>query len=177
MGGTCSGASLKNLPKKILIVGNSGAGKTHLLYSWLLGRNDLETVPTDSFNVERIVSGTCVYMMWDLCGCKDFRLKRRQFFHGTDGVVYVIDPTSDSVDAIDDLTLVSSDRDLHHLPCLVLISRRNDVKTDWLVRVKDALRSHSGATHVMDVDIVDQKSINDALRQLDRMFAPTNGHQ
>lgn len=68
-------------------------GKTHLLYSWLLGRNDLETVPTDSFNVERIVSGTCVYMMWDLCGCKDFRLKRRQFFHGTDGkhlILFVI---------------------------------------------------------------------------------------
>lgn len=177
MGGTCSGASLKRLPKKILIVGNTGAGKTHLLYSWLLGRNDLETVPTDSFNVERIVSGTSVYMMWDLCGCKDFRLKRRQFFHGTDGVVYVIDPSSDSIDAIDDLTLVSSDRDLHHLPCLVLISRRNGVKTDLLLQVKDALRSHGSVTSVMDVDVLDQKSVNDTLHQLDRMFVPTNGHQ
>lgn len=177
MGGTCSGVSLKRLPKKILIVGNSGAGKTHLLYSWLLGRNDLETVPTDSFNVERIVSGTCVYMMWDLCGCNDFRLKRRQFFHGTDGVVYVIDSSSDSVDVIDDLTQVLSDRDLHHLPCLVLISKRNDVTTDWLVQVEDALRSHSGTTHVMDVDVTDQKSVSDALCQLDTMFTPTNVHQ
>lgn len=52
-------------------------GKIYLLYSWLLGRNDFETVLIDSFNVERIVFGICVYMMWDFCGCKDFRLKRR----------------------------------------------------------------------------------------------------
>ncbi|XP_022334103.2 ADP-ribosylation factor-like protein 11 [Crassostrea virginica] len=175
MGGTCSGASVKGLPKKILIVGNSGAGKTHLLYSWLLGRGDLDPVPTDSFNVERVTSDGGVYMMWDLCGRMDFRLKRRQFFHGTDGVVYVIDPSSDADDAVKDLITVATDRDLSVVPFLILISQRQDVKTDWIVKVQTALKTHKSSTHIMGVDIINQKSIANALSQLDKMFTPANG--
>ncbi|XP_048737761.1 uncharacterized protein LOC125652519 [Ostrea edulis] len=170
MGGTCSGVStINDLPKKILIIGNSGAGKTHLLYSWLLGRNDLDTIPTDSFNVER-VSSDSVYMMWDLCGREDFRLKRRQFFHGTDGVVYIIDPLSDKDDVVNDLTMVSTDRDLNQLPFLVLINKKDEMTTDLRLTVEDALGSHAGLIHVMDVNVMNMESVSSTLRQLNKMF-------
>jgi exosome complex RNA-binding protein Rrp42 (RNase PH superfamily) len=44
------------------------------------------------------------------------------------GVVYVVDPLSDTEDVVNDLTIVSTDRDLHHLPFLVLINKRNGKK-------------------------------------------------
>ena len=50
-----------------------------------------------------------------------------------------------------------------------------DVKTDWIVKVQTALKTHKSSTHVMDVDIINQKSIANALSQLDKMFTPANG--
>ncbi|XP_061194354.1 uncharacterized protein LOC133202529 [Saccostrea echinata] len=170
MGGTCSGSSRKDLPKKILIIGNSGGGKTLLLYSWVLGTNDLDTVPTDSFNVERVTLDGKVYMMWDLCGRKDFRLKRRQFYHGTDGVVYVIDTSSDIEDAIDDLTKVAVERDLNSIPFLVLINKRKDMNSDLVLKVESTLKYHPGSSQVMVVNIMNKESVTTALTQLDKML-------
>ncbi|XP_062600690.1 uncharacterized protein LOC134262328 [Saccostrea cucullata] len=174
MGGTCSGPSLKDLPKKILIIGNSGGGKTHLLYSWVLGTNDLDTVPTDSFNVERVAVEGKVYMVWDLCGRKDFRLKRRQFYHGTDGVVYIIDALSDIEDTIDDLAKVTMERDLNSLPFLVLINKRKDINSDLVIKVESALKNHPGSSQVMDVNIMDKESVSAALIQLHKMLTSTS---
>lgn len=50
-----------------------------------------------------------------------------------------------------------------------------DVKTDWIVKVQTALKTHKSSTHIMDVDIINQKSIANALSQLDKMFTPANG--
>lgn len=49
------------------------------------------------------------------------------------------------------------------------------MKTDWIVKVQTALKTHESSTHVMDVDIINQKSIANALSQLDKMFTPANG--
>ena len=64
-----------------------GVGKTHILYSWLLGHDAVvSTHPTLEFNVEKIITKDGrVFLVWDISGCERFRPKRRHFFEGTQG--------------------------------------------------------------------------------------------
>ncbi|OWF53382.1 ADP-ribosylation factor-like [Mizuhopecten yessoensis] len=142
MGATCSSGGTKTLavnlsyteleyPQKILMVGPSGAGKTHLLYSWKLGcDNVVEPVQTSDFNVEQVrASSGHSFMVFDLSGSPNFRVKRRQFYQGTEGIVFVVDSTcldtKEMDDAKQDLVSVLHDRDLIHTPLLVLGNKQD----------------------------------------------------
>ncbi|XP_033735512.1 ADP-ribosylation factor-like isoform X2 [Pecten maximus] len=142
MGATCSSGGTKTLavnlsyteleyPQKILMVGPSGAGKTHLLYSWKLGsQNVVEPVRTSDFNVEQIraTSGHS-FMVFDLSGSPSFRVRRRQFYQGTEGIVFVVDSTcmgtKEMDDARQDLVSVLHDRDLVHTPLLIIGNKQD----------------------------------------------------
>ncbi|XP_069118421.1 uncharacterized protein [Argopecten irradians] len=143
MGATCSSGGTKTLavnlsyteleyPQKILMVGPSGAGKTHLLYSWKLGcHNVVEPVQTPDFNVEQInASSRHSFMVFDLSGSPSFRVRRRQFYQGTEGIVFVVDSTCigtrEMDDAKQDLVSVLHDRDLINTP-LLIISNKQDL--------------------------------------------------
>lgn len=59
-------------------------GKTHLLYHWCLGEGaDITTRPTESFNVEKVHCGGLILLVWDVGD----KARRRQFFHGTEGLL------------------------------------------------------------------------------------------
>ncbi|XP_060070532.1 ADP-ribosylation factor-like [Ylistrum balloti] len=143
MGATCSSGGTKTLsvnlsyteldyPQKILMVGPSGAGKTHLLYSWKLGCNNVvEPVKTSDFNVEQVQATTSgqSFVVFDLSGSPSFRVRRRQFYHGTEGIVFVVDSTclgtKEMDDAKQDLVSVLHDRDLINTPLLIIGNKQD----------------------------------------------------
>ncbi|KAH3848342.1 ADP-ribosylation factor-like [Dreissena polymorpha] len=122
MGGVCSGYTV---PKKILLTGPKGSGKTTLLYTWCVGGKDAKVPRTESFNVEMVHGprGGQLLLVWDVTD----PIRRRQFFHGTEAIVYMIDSRylSDLDDVRDDLHVLLEDRDLKHLPVLLVLGKKD----------------------------------------------------
>ena len=52
-------------PKRIIMVGLDGAGKTTILYKFKLGEA-LNTIPTIGFNVETVRYKTIEFTVWDI---------------------------------------------------------------------------------------------------------------
>ncbi|WAR19501.1 ARFK-like protein [Mya arenaria] len=64
-------------------------GKTTLLYGWCLPGQETMAAPTQSFNVEMVygVRNGQMLLMWDISDIS----RRRQFYHGTEALVYLLD--------------------------------------------------------------------------------------
>lgn len=133
MGAACtnSSAEIKNsVPLKLLVLGFSDTGKTFVVYAWSLGMSNMvKTLPTDAamFNVEKVTapkSGQPMYL-WDIGGKMAHR--RRSYFLGTQGIVYVLDASKPAQmrDVFDDLSFLVADRDLTGLPLLILANKQN----------------------------------------------------
>ncbi|XP_060558329.1 ADP-ribosylation factor-like protein 11 [Ruditapes philippinarum] len=120
MGGVCSA---RRIPRKVLLTGPRGSGKTTLLYFWC--RNMItDTLPTESFNVETVTRPRIgPLLIWDVTDTS----RRRQFFHGTEAIVYVFEGGNEAeMNTVkSDLTKLLSDRDLHNLPLLLVVSKQD----------------------------------------------------
>ncbi|XP_052787669.1 ADP-ribosylation factor K-like [Mya arenaria] len=120
MGGVCSGYSV---PKKVLLMGPKGSGKTTLLYGWCLPGQETMAVPTQSFNVEMVygVRNGQMLLMWDISDIS----RRRQFYHGTEALVYLLDASelSNLQEVQADLRVLLRDRDMKGLPLLFVLSK------------------------------------------------------
>mmetsp|Transcript_27902 Transcript_27902/g.34071 ORF Transcript_27902/g.34071 Transcript_27902/m.34071 type:complete len:179 (-) Transcript_27902:147-683(-) len=89
MGGS---ASKKRNIIRILLLGLDGAGKTTLLYKITGGKSDVLGAPTVGFNAETINwDKKTILNIWDVGGQDKFRDLWRQYFAGTDGVLFVVD--------------------------------------------------------------------------------------
>jgi len=74
---------------RVLLLGLDAAGKTTTLYQ-LMGKND-KTVPTIGYNVETISVPPLEFMVWDVSGQERLRSFWRHYYHGTCGVIFVVD--------------------------------------------------------------------------------------
>jgi len=87
-------AALQNLfdntPKRILLLGIDGAGKTTVLYKMKLGET-IHTAPTIGFNVETVQYRNIKFTMWDVGGQDRIRKLWRHYYEGTNGLIYVVD--------------------------------------------------------------------------------------
>ncbi|XP_076463634.1 ADP-ribosylation factor-like protein 4D [Babylonia areolata] len=172
--GASSGLDVAKNTVKILVLGFSGSGKTFVVYSWALGlRNMIETVPTDAamFNVERIrspLSGRPLYM-WDISGKMIHR--RRSYFIGTEGLVYVVDAQKAKVtDVLADLQSLLLDRDLFGVPVLVLVNKVVDGETLSAVELLPRLQKLAPPETkcaMRDVHMHSEQDLSDALLHLD----------
>lgn len=75
---------------RILMVGLDAAGKTTILYKLKLGEN-VTTIPTIGFNVERVEYKNIAFTMWDVGGQHKIRPLWRHYFQNTDGLIFVVD--------------------------------------------------------------------------------------
>lgn len=82
---------------KILIVGESGVGKSSLLLRFVDGRFDLNshsTIGVDYKTKMVNVDGTKVRLaLWDTAGQERFRALTQSFYRGAHGVIFVYDIT------------------------------------------------------------------------------------
>lgn len=74
---------------RVLLVGLDAAGKTTLLYH-LIG-NQSATIPTIGFNVETVHFPPIEFVVWDVSGQDKLRTFWRHYYHGTSGLIFVVD--------------------------------------------------------------------------------------
>ncbi|XP_046372667.2 ADP-ribosylation factor-like protein 11 [Haliotis rufescens] len=117
-------------PFKVLILGPSNAGKTYLLYSWLLEVEGVHsTKPTEEFNVETLESKSGVrFTVWDLSGALRHHRKRK-FYEGTQGLVFVYNANTDLTQAKDDFQLLLEERVVQDVPLMIVANQMKEHET------------------------------------------------
>ncbi|XP_074834959.1 putative ADP-ribosylation factor-like protein 5C [Carettochelys insculpta] len=77
---------------KVIIVGLDNAGKTTILYQFLMNEV-VHTSPTIGSNVEEIVLQKTHFLMWDIGGQETLRSTWNTYYSNTEFVILVIDST------------------------------------------------------------------------------------
>uniref|UniRef100_A0A7S3LTL7 ADP-ribosylation factor n=1 Tax=Palpitomonas bilix TaxID=652834 RepID=A0A7S3LTL7_9EUKA len=75
---------------RLLMVGLDAAGKTTILYKLKLNEN-ITTIPTIGFNVERVEYKNLTFTMWDVGGQHKIRPLWHHYYANTDGIIFVVD--------------------------------------------------------------------------------------
>ncbi|CAI9619353.1 unnamed protein product, partial [Staurois parvus] len=81
-----------NKEHKVIIVGLDNAGKTTILYQFLMNEV-VHTAPTIGSNVEEIVLRNTHFLMWDIGGQETLRATWNSYYSNTEFVILVIDST------------------------------------------------------------------------------------
>ncbi|CAH2292552.1 ADP-ribosylation factor 5C [Pelobates cultripes] len=81
-----------NREHKVIIVGLDNAGKTTILYQFLMNEV-VHTAPTIGSNVEEIVIRNTQFLMWDIGGQETLRATWNSYYSNTEFVILVIDST------------------------------------------------------------------------------------
>ncbi|XP_059526820.1 putative ADP-ribosylation factor-like protein 5C isoform X1 [Myotis daubentonii] len=77
---------------KVIIVGLDNAGKSTILYQFLMNEA-VHTCPTIGSNVEEVVLRKTHFLMWDIGGQEALRSTWNTYFSNTEFIVLVIDST------------------------------------------------------------------------------------
>jgi ADP-ribosylation factor-like protein 3 len=77
---------------RILVLGLDNAGKTTIM-NRLAGDEIQDIKPTQGFNVKSVQSEGFKMNLWDIGGQKAIRPYWRNYYEGTDVIIYVIDST------------------------------------------------------------------------------------
>lgn len=81
-----------NEEHKIVIVGLDNAGKTTILYQFLMNEV-VHTSPTIGSNVEEVVWKNIHFIMWDIGGQESLRAAWNTYYSNTEFVILVVDST------------------------------------------------------------------------------------
>ncbi|XP_039262482.1 ADP-ribosylation factor-like protein 5A [Styela clava] len=81
-----------NEEHKVIIVGLDNAGKTTILYQFLMNEV-VQTSPTIGSNVEEIVCKKTKFVMWDIGGQESLRSSWSTYYANSDFVILVVDST------------------------------------------------------------------------------------
>ncbi|GAB1601378.1 ADP-ribosylation factor 5-like [Argonauta hians] len=177
---SCRGGSAGHLlggPSKVLMVGPTKAGKTHLLYSWLLGQQAVvSTHPTLEFNVEKIITRDGrIFLVWDISGCERFRPKRRHFLEGTQAIVFVIDSAKPLQLKLAKLDLweILQENELKSCPLLVIANKQDNKESLPVENVS----AEMGLSNIQDriwsiiaISALETEGVDKALRELCRLL-------
>uniref|UniRef100_A0ABI0P4S3 ARF like GTPase 5B n=1 Tax=Bos taurus TaxID=9913 RepID=A0ABI0P4S3_BOVIN len=80
----------KNDKHKVIIVGLDNAGKTTILYQFLMNEV-VHTSPTIGSNVEEIVVKNTHFLMWDIGGQESLRSSWNTYYSNTEFIILVVD--------------------------------------------------------------------------------------
>jgi len=81
-----------NEEHKVIIVGLDNAGKTTILYQFLMGEV-VHTSPTIGSNVEQVTWRNIHFVMWDIGGQENLRTSWTTYYAHTEFIILVIDST------------------------------------------------------------------------------------
>ncbi|TSL34566.1 MAM and LDL-receptor class A domain-containing protein 1 [Bagarius yarrelli] len=81
-----------NQEHKVIIVGLDNAGKTTILYQFLM-KEVVHTSPTIGSNVEEIVVKNTHFLMWDIGGQESLRSSWNTYYSNTEFIILVVDST------------------------------------------------------------------------------------
>lgn len=111
---------------RILMLGLDGAGKTTILYKLKKGET-VKTIPTIGFNVETIDYKNFSFIIWDVGGHGNIRHLWKNYYHHTDGLIFVVDSTDEKriEEAAKELTQLLAEEQLKGCPVLVLANKQD----------------------------------------------------
>ncbi|XP_043209878.1 ADP-ribosylation factor-like protein 5B isoform X2 [Amphibalanus amphitrite] len=114
---------------KILIIGLDNAGKTTIMYQYLLG-DTVHTSPTIGSNVEEIKYKNTQFVMWDLGGQESLRASWNTYYANTQFIILVVDSTDqDRLPVVkEELCKILAHDELAKASLLVLANKQ-DVKS------------------------------------------------
>ncbi|PFX27566.1 ADP-ribosylation factor-like protein 5B [Stylophora pistillata] len=81
-----------NEEHKVIIVGLDNAGKTTILYQFLMSEV-VHTSPTIGSNVEEVVWKNIHFLMWDIGGQESLRSAWNTYYTNTEFLILVVDST------------------------------------------------------------------------------------
>ncbi|XP_007892562.1 ADP-ribosylation factor 6 [Callorhinchus milii] len=115
-----------NKEMRILMLGLDAAGKTTVLYKIKLGL-PVTTIPTVGFNVETMTYRNMRFNIWDVGGQDKIRPLWRNYYTGTQGLIFVVDSTDrDRIDeARKELYRVINDREMRNAIILVFANKQD----------------------------------------------------
>jgi len=117
-----------NEEHKIVILGLDNAGKTTILYQFLMDEV-VQTSPTIGSNVEEVMYKNIHFIMWDLGGQQSLRQSWSTYFTNTEFVILVVDSTdSERLSLVKgELERLVAQEELSHAAFLIYANKQ-DVK-------------------------------------------------
>lgn len=111
---------------RILMVGLDAAGKTTVLYQLRLGEN-VVTIPTIGFNVEKVEYKNLSFTVWDIGGQDKIRRLWKHYYNGVNGIIFVVDSNDPArfKEAGDEIARLASEPELDRIPLLVLANKQD----------------------------------------------------
>eukprot|EP01090_Pellita_catalonica_P021936 TRINITY_DN834_c0_g2_i1.p1 TRINITY_DN834_c0_g2~~TRINITY_DN834_c0_g2_i1.p1 ORF type:complete len:183 (+),score=38.94 TRINITY_DN834_c0_g2_i1:68-616(+) len=115
-----------NTKAQILLIGLDSAGKTAVIYKLQLGEN-VQTVPTIGFNVEKVSYNKLDFTIFDVGGQDRIRTLWHYYYAGTNGIIFVVDSsdTERLKEARDELHKTLKSDLLKNVPLLVLANKQD----------------------------------------------------
>uniref|UniRef100_T1JPA3 ADP-ribosylation factor-like protein 5B n=1 Tax=Strigamia maritima TaxID=126957 RepID=T1JPA3_STRMM len=115
-----------NEEHKIVIVGLDNAGKTTILYQFLMNEV-VHTSPTIGSNVEEVVWKNIHFIMWDIGGQESLRAAWNTYYSNTEFVILVIDSTDRERLSIsrEELYKMLAHDDLHKAAVLIFANKQD----------------------------------------------------
>ncbi|XP_046374946.1 ADP-ribosylation factor-like protein 5B [Haliotis rubra] len=117
-----------NEEHKVIIVGLDNAGKTTILYQFLMNEV-VHTSPTIGSNVEEVVWKNIHFLMWDIGGQETLRSAWNTYYTNTEFIIIVIDSTDRERLSLtkEELTKMMHHEDLRKTSVLVFANKQ-DIK-------------------------------------------------
>eukprot|EP00123_Amoebidium_parasiticum_P020570 comp52682_c0_seq1/m.47696 comp52682_c0_seq1/g.47696 ORF comp52682_c0_seq1/g.47696 comp52682_c0_seq1/m.47696 type:complete len:189 (-) comp52682_c0_seq1:151-717(-) len=112
-------------PKRILMLGLDGAGKTTMLYR--LQGEMVSTQPTIGFNVECVKFENVTLNVWDIGGQSKIRPLWRHYFEGAEGLIFVVDSSDHAriPEAAEELQKLLDDPGIEDAVVLILANKQD----------------------------------------------------
>lgn len=167
-------------PLRVLLLGLDAAGKTTILYQ-LMGKDE-STVPTIGFNVESIKVPPLEFLVWDVSGQDRLRSFWRHYYHGTTGIVFVVD--SHDVERLPiarkELHGILREEELANAVVLIIANKTDlpqAVSTEQLVHELDLHALHGRTLHVQPASAAQNKGLREGLFWLAKAMKNAAKHQ
>lgn len=111
---------------RILVLGLDNAGKTTILRK-LSDEDARDIMPTQGFNIKSLTHEGFKLNMWDIGGQKSIRPYWRNYYEGTDVLIYVVDSSDEKRmdEAAGELTALCKESKLAECPILIFANKQD----------------------------------------------------
>ena len=155
------------------MLGLDAAGKTTILYRLKL--NETVDRPTIGFNVETVQPTKNVsFTVWDICGQDKVRPLWKHYFHGSEGLIYVIDSADRSRLSVakDELAWILESDEMVGVPLVILANKQdlpNAASTSEIITKLELNSIRNRPWYIQSTCAVSGDGVYEAMNELSSM--------
>ena len=153
-------SSLEEYKFKVVVVGDSGVGKTNLIHRFINNSFQMNTKATVGveFMSKSFVINECVFKLevWDTAGQERYKAITSAYYKGANGALVVYDKTrSNTFQNVDKWIGELKERGNQNI-CLILIGNKSDLKNQDEVNSEESLNKEK----ILEVPILETSALN-----------------